>query len=304
MRVLVIGGAGYIGARVVSALLERDQEVVASDLRPRAADVRRHDLSDPEATEDLLTSVRPDVVVQLAYTLARDCVHDAHAALRVNVMGVDRVFEACVRHAVPRVVYASSNAVYGDQGDFGAAEVDEGVHGRPRSLYGCMKQMNEAMAAHYDSAGGTRFVGVRVGSAFGRGRWGGTFNPIADVARQLAQDGGAIVIPYAAEHAACFVHVDDVATVFAELALAPMVAERMYNTGGEHVTMGRLAELAAELTEREVRCAEPGLPMSHVSRVSWARLRAEFGGAASRAPVPQAMRDAVGELLAGTPTRV
>jgi UDP-glucose 4-epimerase len=299
MKVLVTGGAGYIGRQVVCSLQERGAEVVATDVRGTSSDVLRHDLADPQATETLLEREQPDVVVQLAYTLAKDCVTDTQAALAVNVLGINALFEACCRHGVQRVVYASSNAVYGDQSDFGERELDETVHGRPRSLYGWMKQLDEALAVHHDAAGETRFVGVRVGSAFGRARWGGTFNPLADVARALVGDG-AVVIPYAAAHGACFVHVDDVAEVFAELALAATVAERMYNTGGEHVTMERLAALAGELTERDVRCAEPGLPMTHVSRVSWARLREEFPPLAIREPVGTAMVDAVRELLEDT----
>jgi nucleoside-diphosphate-sugar epimerase len=294
-KVLVTGAAGYIGSHVVAALERAGADVAGCDVAP-AEGVERLDLADAAAVEALVARDRPEVIVQLAYTLAKDCVTDAHRALTVNGLGVDRVFELARRHGAERVVYASSNAVYGDQSDYGDADVTEADHGRPRSLYGWMKQLNEAMAAHYDGLGTTRFVGVRVGSAFGNGRRGGTFNPIADVARQA---GGSeeIRIPYPAAHAACFLHVEDVATAFAALALAPRVGHAMYNTGGEHLPMGRIARVAADLLGRDVVCDEPGVPMTHVSRVSWARLREEHPELAGRAPVDEAVREALAELL-------
>lgn len=278
--------------------MSANAEVVPTDVRADETDPRFRvfDIADGAATEALIAEEKPTVVVQLAYTLAAACDSDPVAALRVNVAGISSLFAACQKARVNRVVYASSNAVYGDQADHGELEVVEERHGAPRSLYGWMKQLNEAVASHMSSLGDTEFVGVRVGSAFGGARRGGTFNPIADVAQSLLATGTPEV-PYAAEHAACFIHVEDVAAIFARLTLAQIIRHQLYNTGGVHFTMAAIADTLGECLGRRVLCARPGRSMSHVSRVSARRLTSEFPDLALRRSVPGEMKMALNELL-------
>src|SRR5262245_19720233 len=128
MKVLVTGGAGFIGSHLVQALLAAGHDVAALDNLSRGAreqvDPRAHltvaDLRDRDALEALFARERPAVAFHLAAQSSvtasmRDPLADAH----VNVLGSLALLERCVRHGVRKLVYASS----------GGAAV-----GEPRSL--------------------------------------------------------------------------------------------------------------------------------------------------------------------------
>lgn len=123
-RIVVTGGAGFFGARLVRALLLRgDREVVVFDLVPPAdmpADVRHRflDLNLPFADGSLyklLLEERPDAIVHLAQL--RSPSHQATYAHELNSIGALHVFAAAGEAKVPRVILGSTSLVYGARGD-------------------------------------------------------------------------------------------------------------------------------------------------------------------------------------------
>ena len=270
MKALVFGSAGYLGRRLVPQLRSAGFEVVGADIAPNPDLVDRvADIRFPEQTMATIHDLRPDVVIQLAYMLT------SAAAVNLNIVGTNGIFEASSQMGVPRLVYASSAAVYGDQKERGAELLTEISAVRPRSLYGHMKLFNEVMAEQYNRRGKTRLIGIRISDLAGRGKRG--FAPV-DMVLEAASAKSSLTLPWSADHETSFVHVDDAAAVFVRLAAASAPRWPLYNTGGELLTMTDIAEIAREVAGVVVTCSSPGQDVVHVSRVSGDRYSQEFPG--------------------------
>src|SRR4029079_1295405 len=132
MKVLVLGGAGFIGPRVMRRLVERGHDVACMDINPSSPSLNdlkgRIEVSRGDVTlmDDVMRSMidaKPDRVLNLAYWLGDD--RDPPLGVRLNVLGMDNCFEAARLLGIKRVIYASSLAVYGQQANFGERAVTE-----------------------------------------------------------------------------------------------------------------------------------------------------------------------------------
>ena len=124
MRILVTGGAGFIGGHIVDAALTAGHEVVAlDDLStgraenvPPEARLERVDLRDAQAVEAVISAFKPHAVAhQGAQTSVVKSVREAVLDAQINVMGTLNVLESLGRHGVRRFVFASTGgAIYGE----------------------------------------------------------------------------------------------------------------------------------------------------------------------------------------------
>lgn len=150
MRILVTGGAGFIGSNVADRFLELGHEVgVFDDLStgfrefvPARAKFYQGDLADAAAVERCIADFRPDVVSHHAAQIdVRKSVSDPVWDARVNILGSIGLLQACTRHGVRKVNYASTGgALYGEGRQLPAAE-DHPVN--PESPYGASKHTVE-----------------------------------------------------------------------------------------------------------------------------------------------------------------
>ncbi|MDA0770865.1 MAG: UDP-glucose 4-epimerase [SAR202 cluster bacterium Casp-Chloro-G4] len=173
MKVLVTGGAGFIGSHLVDALIEEGHEVAVIDdlsagseanLNPRA-DFHKADITDFEATRSVFAEVKPQVVSHLAaQTSVRLSMADPVRDATVNVLGSINVVRACVEQKVERVVFASTCAVYA-----GAQYIpmDEGHPVLPESAYGASKYAVEGYIRMFALAYGLKYKILRYGNVFG-----------------------------------------------------------------------------------------------------------------------------------------
>lgn len=174
MKVLITGGAGFIGTHLVRSLLADGHEVrVIDDMSSGSEDVPRMSYTDLRIDfrqasileDDMLDQLAEgcDAVVHLAALIsAPESVKDPLGVHRVNVTGTLRALEAARRHQVPRVVFASSAAVYGNQGGHPG-----GIAGRPTSPYGASKLAAEAYAAAYAEVYGVDVKVLRLFNVYG-----------------------------------------------------------------------------------------------------------------------------------------
>ena len=177
-KILVIGGAGFIGSHVVSELLKTNLSKVVvydnftrgkknniseclkdprCDIYPNGGDIRDIDLLN-DAMKDV------DGVIHLAAMWLLHCKDYPRTAFHVNVEGTFNVLEACVKNNIKRLVYSSSASVYGD-----AAEVPmtESHPFNNRNFYGATKIAGEAMCRAYYDRYGLEYVGLRYMNVFG-----------------------------------------------------------------------------------------------------------------------------------------
>jgi len=168
MKVLVLGGAGFIGPRVIQRLVERGHEVACMDINPNApslADlkgriqVHRGDITLMDDVVRAMTEIKPDRVLNLAYLLGAGD-NDPHFAVRLNILGMDNCFEAARLCGIKRVIYASSLAAFGQQRHFGDRAVVEDDLLMGRGVYAVSKIYNEHQAEWYNRAYGMAITGV------------------------------------------------------------------------------------------------------------------------------------------------
>ena len=173
MRVLITGGTGFIGSRLVEACLRAGHEVTALGqantpaeaaniewLRSAGARVVNASVSDPVPLEPAL--VGTDVVFHLAAAQHEMNVPDAHFR-SVNVEGTRNVLEGALRQGVRRVVHGSTIGVYGPADGV----IDEQTACQPDNIYGVTKLEGERLALSY--AGRCEVVAVRIPEIYGPG---------------------------------------------------------------------------------------------------------------------------------------
>ena len=177
-RVLVIGGAGFIGSHVVASLLDTDiREVIVydnltrgklSNLNESLTDSRCRifpdggDIRDTDVLSRAMKGV--DGVIHLAAMWLLHCKDYPRTAFEVNIAGTFNVLEACVQNGVKRLVYSSSASVYGD-----AVEVPmtENHPFNNRNFYGATKIAGEAMCRAFHDRNGLSYVGLRYMNVYG-----------------------------------------------------------------------------------------------------------------------------------------
>jgi UDP-glucose 4-epimerase len=172
MKVLVTGGAGYIGSHTVRALVERGHDVVVLDtleLGSKQA-IGNVKLCQGSVTDDVLldrvfTQERPEAVVHFgAYKAPGESMQVPGKYFRTNVGGTLSLLEAMVQHNVRSIVFSSSCSIFGTPQTLPVAE-DAPFH--PESVYGESKLMCETLLKWYDHTQSVRHAALRYFNAAG-----------------------------------------------------------------------------------------------------------------------------------------
>lgn len=172
MKVLVTGGAGFIGSHIVEAYIAAGHSVaVVDDLSagkreyvPGGATFYEMDIRDPQLG-DVFAAERPDVVNhQAAQVSVPRSIADPVENTSVNVAGLVNVLEHARRHSVRKVIFASSCAVYGDPDALPIREEDPVS---PLSPYGQSKWTGEHYLQLYRQMYGLSFAALRYSNVYG-----------------------------------------------------------------------------------------------------------------------------------------
>jgi UDP-glucose 4-epimerase len=248
--ILVTGGAGFIGSRLVAALAD-DNDVRALDDRSRGSRA-----AVPDAVEfvdgdvrDASTVASATVDVDVVFHLAANISVDRSVAApveshRVNVDGTLNVLEAA-READARVVFASSAAVYGEPASIPVAESDRKT---PSSPYGAEKLSADRYVRLYADLYDLETVSLRYFNVYGPGGLATDYSGVIDAFLTRARDGDDLPVHGDGTQTRDFVHVSDVVRANLLAAVTDRVGTA-YNVGtGESVTINRLAELIVDVT--------------------------------------------------------
>ena len=172
VKILVTGGAGFIGSNLVDTLIEEGHQVaVIDDLSTgkkeyinSRAEFYKVDIVSGEI-KDIFKKERYDLVYHLAAQIdiqrsIEDPVYDA----RVNTLGTINILEACKEYGVSKIVYASSAAVYGEPKYLGIDEIHPIT---PLSYYGISKYTPEQYIISYSNLWGLDYTILRYANAYG-----------------------------------------------------------------------------------------------------------------------------------------
>lgn len=173
MRILVTGGAGFLGSHIVDRLIQEGHEVAVVDdlstgkrrwVHERAVFFKTSLLS--RGLERVIKRVRPDTISHLAAQMdVRRAVMDPLVDAQVNIVGTLHLLDLAVRYGVRRVLYASSGlAVYGEQD---VLPTPETAAPRPCSPYGVSKLAGEHYVEVYQRLYGLAAVTLRYASIYG-----------------------------------------------------------------------------------------------------------------------------------------
>ena len=215
VKFLVTGGAGFIGAAVVRNLLGRGVPVVIGEHKPdqavlaklKGAQFEPVDVAEAQSVEGVFIR-HPDLThcIHLAYLMSAEVEADMALGVKVNLLGMVNMFEAAARHKLARLVFTSSETVYGaSQKVYGDRPVVEDDYCGPNDhffTYGVMKILDEFMAQKYVARHGVSIACTRPAVVFGHGRKrgsvlvGGGFRDRAGARR----DRAAAVLPAFARH--------------------------------------------------------------------------------------------------------
>ena len=260
-RILVIGGAGFIGSQVVAELLKTDvaQVVIYDNFARGKPEYITEALKDPRCTVwphggdirdiDLLNGAMDgmDAVVHLAAMWLLHCRDYPRTAFHVNIEGTFNVLEACVKNNVQRLVYSSSASVYGDALEVPMTETHPFNN---RNFYGATKIAGEAMCRAYHDRYGLDYVGLRYMNVYGpRQDQQAVYSGVIPIMLNKIDAGELPVINGDGSQAYDFIYVDDVARSNV-LALEAETTDEFYNVGtGIQTTIRELCDAILDLKQ-------------------------------------------------------
>ena len=262
MRVLVTGGAGFIGSHLSERLLARgDEVVVLDDLSTGSmenvqhlvgADGFRHHIGsalDEPLVAELMDSV--DCAVHLAAAVGvRLIVERPTHTIETNVGATENVLKAASKQRRP-VLVASTSEVYGKSASVPFAEDDDlhlGPTTRSRWSYACSKALDEWVAFAYHREKGVPVVCVRFFNTVGP-RQVGRYGMVVPNLVTQALLGKPITVYGDGEQTRCFGHVQDAVEASLRLLGSDVAVGHVFNVGSDReVTINQLAELVKERT--------------------------------------------------------
>ena len=270
-RVVVTGGAGFIGVHTVEALIADGCAVLVIDnlshpsdrVLPSSCDVAVHDVRDPDARSALI-AYRPTAVLHLAAQGGvnrswRDPALDA----RINVQGTVSVLAAARESACPRVVIASSGGAL-----YGAAEhlpSSEDTRAQPRSPYGTAKWAAEQYLGYFARAGAFTTLALRYGNVYGPGQDGSGEAGVVAITCVRLVNGDRPIVRGSGEQTRDFVYVNDV--VRSNVAAVHSTATGAVNIGtGRETSVNRVVETLCSAANFEGASEHVGMPPGEVSR--------------------------------------
>ena len=254
MTVLVTGGLGFIGSKVVLQLLKKDIDVLVTDLdivknkdklennilkigkNKDKVKYQKLDITNYKEIENIFQNNKIDSVINLAYGIGTICEENPLLASKINIVGTTSIFEMIVKYKIRRLVFASSETVYGAHQEFfgNRAVTEEDYSGINNHFYtyGVMKLLNEFMAEKYIKKHGCSIAYTRPSVVFGYGRQNTAINWAEDFAAKPAL-GQAAHLPFSKKNRDNWIYVDDCAEQLVRLALKETLNYSCFNTGAE-----------------------------------------------------------------------
>ena len=253
MKVLVTGGAGFIGSHIVDRLAEEGHQVVVVDNLSsgkkknvnRAASLYKVDIQSSRL-ERVFRNERPNVVMHLAAQInMRRSVEDPIADAHVNILGTINVLQQAVRHGSRKVIFSSSgSAIYGEQELYPAPESHST---NPTSPYGISKLCGEHYLSYFRRTSGIQVISLRYAHVYGPRQNSEGQTGVISIFLQKMLNNEQPIIHGNGRQTRDFVFVDDVAE--ASLAALGHDSYGTYNVGtGVETSINELFRMLVGLT--------------------------------------------------------
>lgn len=264
-KILVIGGAGFIGSYVVSELLKEPiKEVVVYDnfargersylieqlkdtrcsIYPIGGDIREIDILN-EAMKG------KDYVISLAAMWLLHCKDFPRTAFHVNIEGTFNILEACVNNNIKKLIWSSSASVYGDAVEL---PMTESHPFNNKNFYGASKIAGEAMATAFNDRYGLEIIGLRYMNVYGPHQdQTAAYTGVVPIMLNKIEANESPVINGDGSQAYDFIYVEDVARCNID-ALKSDTSFGMYNVGTEvQTSIKELCDTILDLKKSDLK---------------------------------------------------
>jgi len=264
-KILVIGGAGFIGSFVVAELLKHpvtkvvvydnfargNKSYLAEQLKdercsvfPFGGDIREIDILNT-AMEGM------DYVISLAAMWLLHCKDYPRTAFDVNIAGTFNILEACVKNNIKKLIWSSSASVYGDAVELPMTEAHPFNN---KNFYGASKIAGEAMCTAFNDRYGLSVIGLRYMNVYGPHQdQTAAYTGVVPIMLNKIEANEAPSINGDGSQAYDFIYVEDVARANVQ-ALSSEQEFGMYNVGTEvQTSINELCDLILELKNSDLK---------------------------------------------------
>ena len=215
-RVLVTGGAGFIGSNLVNRLVDDGHEVIVFDdlstgkeenINPKAKFYKK-DITQIRRNSDFTMFEGVDIVFHLAaFPRVEPSIKEPIHAHNINVNGTLNMLKACVDYNVKRFVFTSSSAVYGEA----KTPTNEFMETNPMSPYALHKLIGEQYCKLFSQLYNLETVSLRYSNAYGEGQpTEGAYCNVMGIFEQQKSKGEKLTIVGDGEQRRDFIHIDDI----------------------------------------------------------------------------------------------
>ena len=218
MKILVTGGAGFIGSHLLQLLASKeDVEVVAYDNLssgrrehvPSGVRLCEGDVRDEKSLARLFLAEKFDAVVHLAaQTMVPYSLQHPDEDCQVNLLGIINILECCRRYDVKNIVFSSSAAIYGDNLNIPLHEDEKPM---PTSAYGITKMTSEHYLRMYHDLYGINTTVLRFANVYGERQGAGGEGGVVSIFCKLLAKGEGVTVFGNGEQTRDFVYAGDIA---------------------------------------------------------------------------------------------
>jgi UDP-glucose 4-epimerase len=271
MKVLVTGGAGFIGSHIVDTLVKANLQVYILDnlttgsfgnISPEAVFLKK-DIRDADLKE-LLTRERFDYVIhQAAQTTVAKSLEEPYYDCDVNIRGLVNLLEACRLSDVKRFVFASSAAIYGDTASL---PIGEEWGKQPTSFYGQSKWTGEQYLNLYYQNFGLEYVALRYANVFGERQGANGEGGVISIFLNKLLAGQELTVYGDGSQTRDYIYVKDVAQANYQ-ALFSDAANRSYNVStAKETSINELLALLSSMLKEPVTGRNAAMRCNDIQR--------------------------------------
>lgn len=252
-KVLITGGAGFIGSAVAKYFVDKGFEVKTFDIKAPPALIGEHKIGSVMYPDEIDAAVKGcDYVVHLAALLGvkrtearrMDC-------LSINIQGTKNVIDACVRAGVKKIVFSSSSEVYGEPVKSPISETDPVS---PKSVYAVTKLASEEYLKAYKNLHNINYSIVRFFNIYGPGQVAEFVMP--RFIKAVTEDKPPLVYGKG-NQVRCFCHVNDASQGVYRALTSDKADSEIFNIGNDQagISMENLARKIIQLSGKKIEPA-------------------------------------------------